>query len=352
MTVMTVLGPVDQESLGFTLPHEHLLFDLSVFLHEPDEDWKREYADAQVTMETTGALRRDPTICRDNLILRDEDVAAGELARFTAAGGGTIVDLTPPALGRDPAALRRLSQRAGVHIVASTGHYIAATHPPEVAGQTEEELAAWMIGEISSGIGETGVRAGVIGEIGVSPSGPLPSEVKMLRAAALAQSDTGVAISVHNAIPAERQGMRVLRILTEAGARPERVVMGHMTQSVPDIAYHRAIADTGATLEFDRFGAEFYDGTQDAAVGQSYCEARDSEVVKEIAALVRQGYADRVMLSHDAGFKIQLHAYGGLGLSHIPLRVTRYLRTAGVGEAAISQMTVSNAARMFAARTS
>jgi phosphotriesterase-related protein len=352
MTVMTVLGPVDEEQLGFTLPHEHLLFDLSVFLHEPDEDWKREYADAPVTMATTGALRRDPTICRDNLILRDEDIAAAELARFTAAGGAAIVDLTPPALGRDPAALRRLSQRAGVHIVASTGHYVAATHPPEVARQTEEELASWMIAEISSGIGETGVRAGVIGEIGVSPSGPLPSEVKMLRAAALAQADTGVAISVHNAIPAERQGMRVLRILTEAGARPERVVMGHMTQSVPDIAYHRAIADTGATLEFDRFGAEFYDGTQDAAVGQNYCETRDSEVVKEIAVLVRQGYADRVMLSHDAGFKIQLHAYGGLGLSHIPLRVTRYLRTAGVGEAATSQMTVSNPARMFAARTS
>jgi phosphotriesterase-related protein len=348
MAVLTVLGPVDAAELGFTLPHEHLLFDLTVFLHEPDEEWKREYANKPVTMETTGAVRRDPTICRDNLILRDEDVAARELERFRQAGGGTIIDLTPPALGRDPAALRRLSERTGVRIVASTGHYIAATHPPEVAGQSEDDLAAWMIGEITSGIGSTGVRAGVIGEIGVSPGGPHPSEVRMLRAAAFAQAETGVAISIHNAIPAERQGMRVLRILSGAGADLDRVVMGHMTQSVPDISYHKAIADTGATLEFDRFGAEFYDGTQDRAVGQNYCETRDSDVVTEISVLTRQGYADRIMLSHDAGFKIQLHSYGGLGLSHIPLRVTRYLRVAGVSDTAIGQMTVGNPAQMFA----
>jgi phosphotriesterase-related protein len=348
MEVMTVLGPVDASTLGFTLPHEHLLFDLTVFLHEPDEQWKREYADKPVTMETTGALRRDPTICRDNLVMRDEDVAAHEIQRFRQAGGGTIVDLTPPALGRHPAALRRLSERTGVHIVASTGHYIGATHPPEVARMSADELAAWMAGEITSGIADTGVRAGVIGEIGVSPGGPHPSEIKMLRAAALAQAETGVAISVHNAIPAERQGMRVLRILAEAGARLDRVVMGHMTQSVPDISYHKAVADTGATLEYDRFGAEFYDGTQDLAAGQTYCESRDSEVAAEISVLVRQGYADRIMVSHDAGFKIQLHTYGGLGLSHIPLRVTRYLRNAGVSDAAIDRMTLVNPARMFA----
>ncbi len=345
---MTVLGPVSRDDLGFTLPHEHLLFDITAALRPPDEEWKREYATQPVTLETTGAIRRDPMICRDNLILRDEDVAASELDRFRRAGGAAIVDVTPPALGRDAAALRRLSERTGVHIVASTGHYVAAAHPPEVAQQSEDDLAAWMIGEISVGISGTGVRAGVIGEIGVSPGGPHPAEVKMLRASALAQRETGVAISIHNAIPAERQGMRVLRILADAGAQLDRVVMGHMTHSVPDIRYHKTIADTGAVLEFDRFGAEFYDNSQSTAIGTTYAENRDTEVVEEIAVLVRHGYADRIMISHDAAFKIQLHTYGGLGLSHIPLRVTRYLRTAGVSDAEVEQITTVNPARMFA----
>src|SRR5262249_37239784 len=156
-----------------------------------------------------------------------------------------------------------------------------------------EQLAEWMIGEITNGIDGTDIRAGVIGELGVSEGGMHPDEEKMLRAGAMAHVETGAPISIHNAIPAEKQGMRVLRILREEGADLERVIMGHMTQSVPDVAYHRAIADAGATLEFDRFGAEFYMSVGDSEWGGSYsgnyCEQRDAEVVAEIAQLVRQG---------------------------------------------------------------
>jgi phosphotriesterase-related protein len=351
MHAMTVLGPVDAAELGFTLPHEHVLFDTTVFLMEPDEEWKRELAEGPVTMETTGAIRRDPAICRDNMVHRDEEVGLAELARFRKAGGRTIVDVSPPALGRDPEALRRLSEASGLHIIGATGHYLAFTYPPEVAGLSVEQLAEWMIGELTNGIDGTEIRAGVIGELGVSEGGMHRDEEKMLRAGAMAQVATGAPISIHNAIPAEKQGMRVLRILREEGADLERVIMGHMTQSVPDVAYHRTIADTGATLEFDRFGAEFYMSVGESEWGGSYsgnyCEQRDAEVVEEIAQLVRQGYGDRILLSHDIGFKIQLHTYGGLGWSHVPLRVTRYLRNVGLSPDEIDQMTVRTPARLF-----
>ena len=134
-------------------------------------------------------------------------------------------------------------------------------------------------------------------------------------------------------------------MLEAAGADLSRVIMGHMTQSVPDRAYHRALADTGAVLEFDRFGAELYN---DSWGGKNYCEQRDTEVAAEIAALVREGYADRILLSHDVGFKVQLAGYGGLGYAHIPRRVLRYLRNLEVPEDAIHQLTVLNPARLLA----
>jgi phosphotriesterase-related protein len=343
---MTVCGPVDADELGFTLPHEHIMFNSTAWVAEPapEDTWKLPIARGTVTMETVAELRRDPMICRDNLILEDEDVALRELAMFRDAGGGTIVDVSSLGLRGDVTRIRRLSERSGLHIVAATGCYVAFTHPPHVATQSVDEVAAWMVDELDHGIDGTDVRAGIIGELGVSEGGMHPEEEKVLRAAALAQVKTGAPITIHNAIPHERQGLRVLSVLESAGADLTRVIMGHMTQSVPDRFYHRAIADTGAVLEFDRFGAELYN---DSWGGKNYCEQRDTEVVAEIAELVREGYADRILLSHDIGFKVQLAGYGGLGYAHIQRRVLRYLRNLEVPEEAIDQMTVLNPARLL-----
>jgi phosphotriesterase-related protein len=341
---MTVLGAVDVNQLGFTLPHEHIMFDSSTWVAEPADPWKLEIANRPVTMESVGELRRDPMICRDNLVLEDEAVALRELAMFRDAGGSTVVDVSSVGLRGDVKRIRRLSERSGLNIVVATGCYVAQSHPPHVADQDVDQLTDWMIHELTVGIDGTGIRAGIIGELGVSEGGLQPEEEKVLRAAAAAASHTGAPITIHNAIPHERQGLKVLRILQAAGADLSRVIMGHMTQSVPDIAYHRAIADTGAVLEFDRFGAELYN---DSWGGKNYCEQRDAEVVLEIADLIRKGYEDRILLSHDIGFKVQLSSYGGLGYAHIPRRVLRYLTNLEVPEAAIQQMTVSNPARLL-----
>jgi phosphotriesterase-related protein len=343
LKAMTVLGPIDASELGFTLPHEHIMFDSSTWVTEPTDPWKLEISKRPVTIESVGELRRDPMICRDNLVLEDEDVALRELEAFRDAGGSTIVDASSVGLRGNVERIRRISQRSGLNIVVATGCYVAQSHPPHIATQDVDELTAWMIKELTVGIDGTDIRAGIMGELGVSEGGH-PDEEKVLRAAAAAQAETGAPITVHNAIPHERQAFKVLRILETEGADLSRVIMGHMTQSVPDISYHRAIADTGAVLEFDRFGAELYN---DSWGGKNYCEQRDAEVVVEIADLVRKGYADRVLLSHDIGFKVQLSTYGGLGYAHIPRRVVRYLANLEVPSEAIHQMTVLNPARIL-----
>ena len=343
---MTVRGPVEVGDLGVTLPHEHpMKSNRAVWHADLVESWKVPIAEGPVTMEKVGELRRDPMICRDNLIPPDdEDIAVREIESFRDAGGSTIVDVSSVGMRGDISAGRRVSERTGVHIIAATGCYLAFTQPPEMKSQSVEQIASWMVSELDDGIEDTGIRAGVIGELGVSDGGMHPQEEKMLRAAALAQSQTGAAITIHNAIPHERQGFRVLNVLRESGADLSRVIMGHMTQSVPDRWYHRAIADTGAVLEFDRFGAELYN---DSWGGKNYCEQRDVEVVAEIAALVREGYTDRILLSHDIGFKVQLSSYGGLGYAHILRRVVGYLENLEVPPEAIHQMTVLNPARLL-----
>jgi phosphotriesterase-related protein len=193
---MTTAGPIPASQLGIVLPHEHVLFDLSAYLTEPLDDVERELQDAPMTLENAAHLRRSPLVSRENLFMLDEDVAARELGWFREAGGGTVVDCSLPEMRRNVAAVARVAQRAGVNVIAVTGHYIAFTHGPDVARQSADEIAEWMIGELREGIDETGIRAGAIKfAISSVPRMP-PDERKCLEAAAAAQTETGAPITI------------------------------------------------------------------------------------------------------------------------------------------------------------
>ena len=343
-SVMTVTGPVAPGELGLTLPHEHVLFDLGNWLL-PSPPHKRALVGETVRADTFAEVYRDPLAFRDNLVFADEAVAAQELRWFAAAGGGTIVDVSLDSIGRDPEALRRLSERTGVRIVCGCGWYVQPTHTPAVAAATDEELAALLIGEIRDGIGDTGVRPGIIGEVGVS-DGIHPDEAKVLRAAALAQQETGLAITIHCPIPHEQRGPEIVGILVAAGADPTRVILGHQSHTAHDLDYQRACADTGAAIQFDRFGAEFlYESWG------GYREPRDQDVVAAIARLVADGYGDRILVSHDACYRVQLRSFGGAGYAHVATHVVRWLEEAGVSAAAVQRITVETPARLLAATT-
>jgi phosphotriesterase-related protein len=350
MYAITTNGPVAAEELGIVLPHEHLIFDLTGFLTAPLDEHERELVDAPLTLQNSAHLRRSPLVSRANLLMQDEDVAVRELGYFRDAGGGTVVDCTLPEMKRDVAAVARIAEAAGVNIIVVTGHYVQSMHGPEVARQTVDEITEWMLRELREGIDGTGIRAGAI-KFGLTsvPRMP-PDERKCLEAAAQAQSETGAPITIHNPPPFEKRGVEVVRLLTRAGADPERVIMGHMTHTVPDDRYHRSIMDTGATVEFDRFGQELY---QEADAGFNrwglYAgEPRDSDVVNEIVTLVKDGYCDRILLSHDIGFSNGLRTFGGFGYAHVPYRIARYLRQQGLDDAHLEQLMIRSPARLFA----
>jgi phosphotriesterase-related protein len=347
---ITTTGPVAAEQLGIVLPHEHLLFDLTGFLTTPLDDQEREIAVAPMSLGNAGHLRRSPLVSRENLYMLSEEVAVRELGYFREAGGGTVVDCTLPEMQRDVVAAARVAERAGINVIVVTGHYVKAMQDDGLERQSVAEITEWMIRELREGIENTGIRAGAI-KFGLTsvPRMP-PEERKCLEAAAQAQVETGAPITIHNPLPFEKRGLEVIRLLTRAGADPERVIMGHMTHTSPDDAYHRSIMDTGATIEFDRFGQELY---QEAEAGFNrwglYAgEPRDSEVVGEIVKLVKDGYVDRILMSHDIGFRNGLRSFGGFGYAHVPYRIARYLRQQGLDDYELDQLLVRNSARLFA----
>lgn len=338
--VMTVLGPVAAEDLGVTLPHEHLLLDLSCLWHQPRDPARVALVDAPLTPETRSLLLSDPYHSRTNMLLDDLELVVAEVSRFAGLGGGTIVDLSTRGIGPYPEQLAAIARRSGLHIVAGTGFYVQRAHPAWVASATIEELAAQMIAELTEGFAGTGVRAGIIGEIGTRS--PIhPDEEKALRAAARAHRATGAAINVHLSIFAH-EGHRVLDILLdEEGIAPSRIALSHLDE-LPDTAYHRSLAARGVYIEFDCFGSECYFDEDDLR------EPSDAERVEALLRLLDAGHGRQMLLSQDICTKMQWRHYGGMGYDHILRTIVPRLRRRGLDETTLHEILVENPARLLA----
>ena len=134
---------------------------------------------------------------RLNELLNDEALAVEELSALRKAGGTALVEVTTPDLGRDPAALRRVAEKTGLHIIMGTGWYRQPFYPPEIDRLSTNELAELMVTELTEGVAGTGILAGIIGEIGVHSDYATAQEERVLRAAARAQKATGAALTTH-----------------------------------------------------------------------------------------------------------------------------------------------------------
>ena len=189
----TVLGPVEPQELGPTTTHEHLLIDFTCMFNEPVEASDRFRAHQPVTMENLGWVRYDPFRNKDNLELLDEDTAVSEALLYKGAGGMTVVDVTTIGIGRDPEALARIARLTGLNIVMGAGYYVDAVHPDDMGDRTDQDLSDEMVADLTEGVGDSAVKAGIIGELGCS--WPLTeNERKVLIAGARAQQATGAAI--------------------------------------------------------------------------------------------------------------------------------------------------------------
>lgn len=350
--VMTVLGPIPASELGTTITHEHLLIDMTCYWQRPAEASLRAFVDAPVEIQILGMIKRNPLLNRDNCLLTDLDLGIEEITEFRKLGGDTIVDVTLPDIGRDPVALQIASRLSGLHIVAGCGHYVHLAHPPSLADEPVESIAERLVEEITEGIGTTGVRPGVIGEIGTSE--PVrPTEEKVLRAAARAQQATGVAITLH-LHPPSRTGHEVFDVLEREGADLTRVVAGHLDISIGHldlsldeaVAYHRSLADRGCWIEYDTCGNDAY--FAGSRYGAPFWCPSDRERAAAIAKLFAAGYGDRILLSQDVCHKYHLVRYGGFGYGHILRNFVHNLRDAGLGNQEIRRLLVENPRRMLA----
>ncbi len=339
--VMTVLGPVPADRLGITLPHEHIFLDVSCWWTRPTSSDREFLIDARVCDIDRDLLLADPYHNRDNLVLNDEDIAISELELFKQAGGRTIIDLTTRTIGPYPDKLRKIAERTGLNIIASTGFYVRRSHSAAVAEATYEELADQMIKELNKGIEDTSIRAGIIGEIGTSS--PIhPDEAKVLRAAAMAHEATGAAINVHMTIFA-REGHNVLDILENCGVDPGFVALSHLDE-LQDSGYHSSLAKRGCFIEFDCFGSQ-------CAFEEDHSpEPTDAERISSLMRLLDQGYEKQMLLSQDVCTKMQLRHYGGNGYDHILRTIVPQLSQLGVGHSTLHALLADNPARLLAGK--
>src|SRR5262245_58763442 len=231
-TVHTVIGPVAADALGTTLMHEHLLVG---------------YPGWQAESRADGALRRER---RARCIERMQELLAQGLR--------TLVDPCPIDLGRDVELMAEVAQASGVHVVCATGLYkedegaAAYFKFRQHWGDALGEMTELFVRELTDGVGDTGIRAGVI-KVATGVGRITPYEETVLRAAGRAHRETGAPITTHT--DQGTMGSEQLDVLASEGVDPRAVVVGHSC-GASDVHYHLSMLDRGATLGFDRFGLE------------------------------------------------------------------------------------------------
>jgi predicted metal-dependent phosphotriesterase family hydrolase len=323
-TVPTATGEsIAVGDLGRTLPHEHLFINMM----------RERRGDGLVT---------------------DEALLVDELSVFARQGGGTIWDLTSAELtpgstsDADPrftathpgqtraaenvAALARVSRATGVHVVLGTGHYrdpyIDRAHFDRL---TVDQIAADLVRDLTDGIPGTDARAGVIGEIGADQWFVSATEERSFRAAARASKITNAILYTHAA--RWPVGHAQLDILFHEGVDPSRVVIGHV-DTVTDPGYATSLLDRGVAVGFDTINT-----AAPAAIGFR---------VAEITKLVRSGFVDRILVSHDVCLTSHLRAFGGNGFGYLLGGFRDALREADVTDEEYDLMTITTPARLLA----
>ena len=265
--INTVLGPIEAKDLGKTLMHEHLIYGFCGF--------QGDY--------TLGGF--DELLCiRENMKwltpLKEK------------YGFRTIVDATNNECGRDPFFLAKMATIMDLNIICSTGFY----YEPASAfmywkfrsgfADVETEMYEMMRTELTKGIGNTGIKAGVI-KLASSANQITPFEEKFFRAAARNNRETGATIITHT--EAGTMGPEQAKLLIDNGANPKDIAIGHMCGNT-DLDYHERVLQYGVFDSFDRFGLE----------GDLFNTPTDEERCDMIAALLDKGYEDQILMSHDS----------------------------------------------------
>ena len=306
-----VLGPIDTGDLGFTLMHEHILI-----------------ANSAMRQASAGWVDVDDVV----RFATEEAKAAG------SRGVRTIVDLTPINLGRDIHVIREVAERARMQIVAATGLYYH--EEPWMGGWEPDRIVEFLIRDVEKGIQGTDIKAGII-KCATDQAVTTINE-KLLRVAARLHRATGIPISTHTDASAG-VGPGQQDVFEDEGVDLSRVVIGHCGDS-DDLDYLESVLRRGSFIGMDRFGLEGILSTD--------------KRISTIAMLCERGWAERMVLSHDACCHMDFMPKDvfdavmrprvpNWNFRHIPDDVVPALRKAGVDEADLRRLTVENPRSIF-----
>lgn len=261
--INTVLGAIDPEVLELTLPHEHIVAAYP--------GWECDPLARPYSMEVV------------------VDVCLKSMGRIKSCGVNAIIDATPVDLSRNVDVMKAVSERLQIHIVCSTGRYtqmegkwgyFIRRHSSGV-GDIETELYEGLMQELVCGIGNTGIRPGII-KIATGFNSISFCEGAMFRAAARASIETGVPIMTHT--EDGTMGPEQADLLIGEGVSPQKIAVGHMCGN-RSLEYHLDVLKKGVYIAMDRFGIEMI--------------ISDEHRIETLINLIHAGYADRIMISQD-----------------------------------------------------
>jgi phosphotriesterase-related protein len=363
--IMTVGGLIAPEQLGFTSMHEHILSDCSMFRSRARKIRfvsSRHFVrpEEQMALENRSALRHDIVLSIDNMKLDNEQMMTAEVADFKAGGGDSIVEVSAPGIrssSNDLIAIRRIAERTGVHIVASTGLYAEDTWPSCYKTMTFEQYVGFLRDEITQGIGNTGIFPGHIKAAYEVYTGQLED---YLRAAAFVAGETGLSLQVHLGpdITGDDIQQYVLQPLFQGGCIPEKTILCHVQLllgvlsieqlvthhgRVPfDINLHKKLLDRGFVLSFTPIGFE----ADNEPLG--IANYPDWYILSGVVALIKDGYAGQLVFGNDVFTKLATRRGGGEGYRRLADFVVPVLKKCGVSDKDINKIMVENPARILA----
>ncbi|MBI5119315.1 phosphotriesterase [Candidatus Poribacteria bacterium] len=364
--ITTVLGPIAPHELGFTSMHEHIVCDMSIFRRRYEDLLPENLPvspDEPVRLDNLTFLKHNFILSRDVVNLSDEELMAAEVADFEASGGAAMVDMSTPGLRCNLPAIRRISGKTGVHIIATTGLYAEDSWPGHYKNMTMQEYAEFMRKEIEDGIEDTAIKPGHI-KVAITDKmtftvAPFSEQQKLLlRAAVRVSNETGLSLSVHPPLDSEAGVREVVKVMLDEGVNPERAVIAHadlffVPQDLPTLVLDpgswrlridlaKELLDKGFNISIDSFG-HFYDSEP---IGQ--VNTADWQRLAGLAALIKAGYSSQIVLGTDIFLKILTRRFGGEGYCRLTNFVVPWLRHLDIPESNIENLTVANPARLLA----
>ncbi len=320
--VPTTAGDVDTEDLGVVFMHEH------VFVRTESLQWG---------WPGFGGWDEETEVA----------AARERLTRLRGNGVDTILDMTVPGLGRDPALVARAVEGTGLKVMFATGFYtyehlplpFSLRGPGKILDGDDRLLESMFEADLTTGIGETGFRAAVL-KIVTDEPGMTPDVERLANAVASVHLRTGAPICTH-AHAQSKRGLDQQRVLKDRGVDLGRVMIGHSNETT-DLDYLTAIIDNGSYLGWDRCGLPM-------------AVPLDTQI-DTLAALCERGYAGRIMLSHDKSSFMDWFTNAEVDpvlpdwrYTYLHDTVLPGLRDRGVTDGQIEQMLIRNPRAFFGA---